>query len=136
MSHQRLANVEHTVYRMFDQQDRLIYVGCTYDLEKRLQAHRRQMWWYYQIARITTETHPNRTEALKSETRIRDTEAPRWNIESRWMMRHSFTEQMFRDYITAMEKHPSSKYASIRRRLEKARAEYEQRFGNNQQQAA
>lgn len=136
MSYSHLSNVEHTVYRLYDQQDRLIYVGCTYDLEKRLQAHRRKMWWFYQISRISTETHPNRSEALKSETRIRDTEAPRWNVESRWMMRHSFTKEMFQDYMTALDRHPSKKYGSIAKRLEKARAEYEQRYGNNQQQAA
>lgn len=136
MSYNHLANVEHTVYRLYDNEDRLIYVGCTYDLEKRLQAHRRKMWWYYQTERIVTETHPNRTEALRAETRIRDTEAPRWNVESRWMMRHSFTEQMFLDYMTALDNHPSKKYGSIRKRLEKAQAEYEQRFGNNQHQAA
>ena len=136
MSQQDLASVEHTVYRMYDQEGRLIYVGCTYDLEQRLNTHRRAMWWYYQSVRIVTETHPNRTEARKAETRIRDTEAPRWNIESRWMLRHSFTQQMFADYITAMENHPSRKYASIKKRLERAREEYAQRFGTNQQQAA
>jgi hypothetical protein len=38
--------------------------------------------------------------------------------------------------MTALDNHPSKKYGSIRNRLEKARAEYEQRFGNNQHQAA
>ena len=132
----RLTWAEHTVYRLYDNQQRLIYVGCTYDLIKRLKTHQKTAWWYPQIERIVTEAHPTHRQGLTAEARIRDTEHPRWNIEARWMKRNSWNRQMFADYITALENHQSRKYGSIQRRLEKAREEYHERYGTSQQQAA
>jgi predicted GIY-YIG superfamily endonuclease len=132
----RLTWAEHTVYRLYDNQQRLISVGCTNDLIKRLRTHQKTAWWYPQIERIQTEVHPGRNAGLHAEARIRDTEHPRWNIEARWMKRNTWNRQMFADYITALENHQSRKYSSIQRRLEKARDEFHQRYGTNQQQAA
>ena len=132
----RLCWAEHTVYRLYDQEGRLIYVGCTHDLYKRLKFHQKHQWWYPQIARIVTETHPSRSAALNAETRIRDTEHPRWNIEGRWMKRGNWNNQMFSDYITAMERHYTNRNtAPWKAKIEKAKREQARRYGNRQQAA-
>ena len=43
------VNARHYVYRLFDKDSRLIYVGCSYDPESRINHHRRGIWWYEQI---------------------------------------------------------------------------------------
>jgi predicted GIY-YIG superfamily endonuclease len=131
-----LSSREHTVYRLYDQQNRLIYVGCTYDLYKRLKTHQKTAWWYPQIARIVTEQQPTRRAALTAETNIRNTEHPRWNIEARWIHKESMNRQMLADYVTALENHHMRKYSSINDRIRKAKQFQSERYGTNQQQAA
>jgi predicted GIY-YIG superfamily endonuclease len=126
----KLAEVEHTVYRLYDRNNRLIYVGCTYNLEPRLKQHRKVMWWASQIAKIKTETHPSRKAGLAAERRIRDTEHPRWNIEARWMKRERWSYQMFNDYITALENHPMNRTAKWPARINAAKAFQMEKFGS------
>jgi len=132
----RLTWAEHAVYRLYDQQDRLIYVGCTARLSDRLKHHAKTMWWWEQVARVDIESHPNRTVGLAAEKFIRDTEHPRWNIEARWMYRQHWTNQMFEDYITALKNHPSNKNIKWDTKINKARQLQQIRYGTNQQQAA
>ena len=130
----RLGSAEHTVYRLYDQQDRLIYVGCTHDLVSRLKTHQKTAWWYPQIARISTQQHQGRGAALKAETLIRNTQHPRWNIEARWMQREHWNRQMLADYITALENHQGNKYASIKARIQQAKAFQVERYGTSHPQ--
>lgn len=36
----RIANQAHVVYRCYDAQDRLLYIGCTHDINLRMDVHR------------------------------------------------------------------------------------------------
>jgi GIY-YIG catalytic domain len=61
-----IATREHVVYRFFDKNDRLLYVGCTVDLENRCNMHR-GLPWFHKVARTTTTKFPNRYDALQAE---------------------------------------------------------------------
>lgn len=71
------------VYRAFDAEDRLLYVGCTIDLEPRLRHHEdNSPWWPFQV-RIETEGYVTRAEAAEAEAVAIATEHPRWNVKGR-----------------------------------------------------
>lgn len=125
----RLANVNHYVYRIRDNKGRLIYVGCSYEPEARIKRHRKTMWWAQQIATVTTTgPYPSRKAGLAAETLARNTEHPRWNIEARWIHRHDWTAQICFDYVTALENHPSRKTATYEAKIQKARDFWQKKF--------
>ena len=67
------------VYRFYDAEDRLLYVGVTSSLGVRFGAHSRRDWWS-DVARNTVEWYDTRAEALAVEMRAIDTEAPLHNV--------------------------------------------------------
>jgi predicted GIY-YIG superfamily endonuclease len=97
------ANTRHYVYRLFDQDGRLIYIGCTYSPEARIKQHRTTMWWGDQITRVKITVHPNKPAAHAVELAAIHSDKPRWNINSKWVHNHSWTAQDFADYIKAHE---------------------------------
>lgn len=74
----RLADM-HALYRMFDDRDRLLYIGITGDLGKRLGQHSFKRWFPL-VQRITLEWLPNRAAALVAERRAISAEHPRYNL--------------------------------------------------------
>lgn len=66
------------LYRMFDDRDRLLYVGITGDLGQRLGEHSFKRWFPL-VERITLEWLPTRAAALLAEKRAISTERPRYN---------------------------------------------------------
>lgn len=69
----------HVVYRAFDQNGDLLYVGMSSNLKLRLRAHKRKSdWWAFQ-AEITTTVYPTRQEALAAESEAIANESPAWN---------------------------------------------------------
>ena len=64
----------HHVYRAFDEDDRLLYVGCTVDFLIRLSEHRKSSAWYPLAARWTVEDYPNFYTARAIELRAIRTE--------------------------------------------------------------
>lgn len=95
------SGLRHYVYRIFDADSRLIYVGCSHDMEKRIYSHRQLMWWAPQIDRIKITVHPNKKAAHEVEREIIRTEKPRWNLVGKWSGRASWTAEDCRDFITA-----------------------------------
>ena len=91
----------HYVYRIFDKTGRLIYVGCSYNPEVRINTHRTQMWWGDQIHRIKLTVHPNKRAGHHAEKLAIHSEHPRWNVSGRWAHRASWTSEDFADYIKA-----------------------------------
>ena len=55
------------VYRFFDAEDRLLYVGIARDLGVRFAAHRRRSPWWADAVRGTTVTYPTRADAELAE---------------------------------------------------------------------
>lgn len=72
----------HVVYRCFDVDGRLLYVGCTSNLERRLTKHRTQpssRTWYPRLNRVKARIYPTRHAAMWAETVAIRTEQPLFN---------------------------------------------------------
>jgi predicted GIY-YIG superfamily endonuclease len=69
-----------TVYRMFDYQNKLLYVGISNRVDMRIEQHRATKEWFWRVDRITTMTYPNRQAALDAEKFAIKTEKPIYNI--------------------------------------------------------
>lgn len=67
------------LYRFFDKENRLLYVGISYHMERRLDQHRFQKPWG-QIARIDVASYSTRLEAEQAERVAIQTEKPEWNV--------------------------------------------------------
>jgi excinuclease UvrABC nuclease subunit len=77
---------EHIVYRCYDAQDHLLYVGCTYDVYQRMSVHRitpRSQQWLPLLTRIERTAYPTRPAALAAERHAIETERPQFNIHHR-----------------------------------------------------
>lgn len=69
------------LYRLFDKEGRLLYVGVAFDPAERWKDHAMFKPWWPLAVRKVIEWHPTRTEALLCEaTAIRD-ESPLHNIK-------------------------------------------------------
>lgn len=76
----------HFVYRIFDKDDQLLYIGCTNDVEGRISMHMQistplaASWEIARrIDRYTSEEYPNETTAHDAERKAITEEAPLLN---------------------------------------------------------
>ena len=76
------AKREHTLYRLFDRDDNLLYVGITFMPGNRFRQHKREKRWWSEVARRETVVFPNRQEAEDAERDAIRAERPIYN--SRW----------------------------------------------------
>ncbi len=67
------------LYRHFDAQGRLLYVGISLSAVKRLSQHGKESRWANQIANVTIETLPSREDALEAERQAIIAERPLYN---------------------------------------------------------
>lgn len=67
------------LYRLYNREDRLVYVGVTYQLEKRLYQHARDKPWWPEVARQEVDWHEHRRLALAEETRLIELYDPPYN---------------------------------------------------------
>jgi predicted GIY-YIG superfamily endonuclease len=70
----------HALYRFFDVEDRLLYIGITAGLPQRLMRHADGKPWWLQVAKITVEVMPGRAEVLAAERAAIRAERPLYNI--------------------------------------------------------
>jgi predicted GIY-YIG superfamily endonuclease len=76
----RYEDSPHIVYRMLDENGVPLYIGCTVNLEQRLNEHRG--WLAHDLtATVTTESHPTRSAALAAEREAIRAECPVFNTE-------------------------------------------------------
>jgi hypothetical protein len=72
-----------TVYRLWDDEDLLLYVGCTNDTGRRFAQHfpphSRVRGWQAEVTRIATTPYPDRRSALQAEAQAILTEGPLYN---------------------------------------------------------
>lgn len=68
------------VYRIYDDTDRLIYIGASRALPGRLNVHRQLSWWFGLIARIETDEHPTIEAAYAAEMVAIQEEQPAFNV--------------------------------------------------------
>ena len=64
------------LYRHFDKDGRLLYVGISLNSVSRLSQHKNVSRWYDQIVRIEIERFPSRKEALEAEAKAINEENP------------------------------------------------------------
>jgi excinuclease UvrABC nuclease subunit len=67
------------LYRHYNGEGQLIYVGCSLSSVARLAQHREHSHWFSNIARVTIQRFETRQEALAEETRAIRSEHPLYN---------------------------------------------------------
>lgn len=70
----------HALYRFYDLEDRLLYVGITLDLGARWKYHSKNKTWWTDVVRCTVEHFLTREAVLIAEKAAIIAEKPRWNI--------------------------------------------------------
>lgn len=120
-----LPTVWH-VYRVHDAAGRLIYVGCSENLPRRLRQHLFKSWWWPQAATVVSQAYSTKIAAREAERVAIQTERPRWNRLHRWELRDTFTQQEWLDYIEATERAQQTGW--VRSHLLNVRRNYTQRF--------
>ena len=71
---------EAELYRHFDKDGRLLYVGISFDSLVRLHGHRASAKWFAQVTTITIQRYPTRAEAEAAERSAIKDEKPLHNI--------------------------------------------------------
>lgn len=74
-----MANRRTCVYRAYDTQERLLYVGISMNLDGRLTKHRRAAWWPA-VAEVTVQWFDGREAAKAAEREAISSENPLHNI--------------------------------------------------------
>ena len=69
-----------TLYRFYDAEGALLYVGITKFFEPRLKQHYKNADWFFETASVTLEHYKTRQEVERAETRAIESESPRYNI--------------------------------------------------------
>ena len=68
------------LYRHFDRDGRLLYIGISLNAISRLAGHRDTAHWFYEIARVDIEQYASRREAEAAERKAIYEEKPLHNI--------------------------------------------------------
>jgi predicted GIY-YIG superfamily endonuclease/ribosomal protein S27E len=69
----------HVLYRFFNAQDELLYIGITKNPWHRFKSHQNQKAWFRDVAKSTMEHFPSRRELITAEIRAIQTENPKYN---------------------------------------------------------
>lgn len=107
----------HYVYRVYDAEGRLIYVGSTGNLVQRLRFHSYgyTAWWNYQASKTVAKVYPDERAARDAEMAAIRSERPRWNITGKWCTNADWTETEFSDYVEALLNSPEFGPGTLRR---------------------
>lgn len=70
------------MYRCYDADDRLLYVGATSSLADRLEDHRNQAEWFTAHSRLRVQVFGDYADALAAERAAIRAEAPLFNVRS------------------------------------------------------
>lgn len=69
-----------TVYRCYDAEGELLYVGCTGKLRARLWQHAKGKPWWADVIAVDLEDYADRADALEAEAAAIGAEAPLHNV--------------------------------------------------------
>jgi excinuclease UvrABC nuclease subunit len=72
--------MKQTLYRFYDANDDLLYVGITKFFEPRLKQHYRNAEWFFDTAFVRLEHFATRQEVETAESYAIKNENPRYNI--------------------------------------------------------
>lgn len=104
------------VYRCYDADGVLLYIGSSRDVEKRMETHVRTSFWRTYVAKVRIQIAPDVFTARRIEADAIRSENPRFNIHHR-MPRALWSEQDFLDVISALRKGASSHSLVTRKRI-------------------
>lgn len=88
MSERQESGRATILYRVFDAQDRLLYVGIAYSIFLRLAQHNDSAGWAHHAVKITLERFSGREAAVAAESEAIRTEDPVWNSTGRPVRRY------------------------------------------------
>lgn len=83
-----------TVYRFYDADDKLLYVGITKNLPRRLAAHTKTKEWWLNVASIKLEHFKNRESARLREKTYTMFLNPEHNKQDRWIPERDLLKPM------------------------------------------
>ena len=72
-----------TLYRAFNKNNELLYVGISGSLMTRMNSHKRTKSWFKEMSCLTTEHYDTREEALTAESKAIKEENPKYNIQGK-----------------------------------------------------
>jgi excinuclease UvrABC nuclease subunit len=72
--------MKQTLYRFYNQNDQLLYVGITKFFEPRLKQHYKNAEWFFETSRVTLEHYQTRQDVEQAESRAIKSEKPKYNI--------------------------------------------------------
>lgn len=123
----------HWVYRAFDDEGRLLYVGCSKDPRFRWKQHLfEHTWWAQRAVRWSLRVYPTKADALRAEKQAILTEHPLHNWQWRWEGRSSWGRQQYVDYVRALLEIPWGYTNPDRRaRIAAATAAFEALYGED-----
>ena len=70
----------HVLYRFFDAEDTLLYIGITMNPVTRFRAHRADKDWWCEVANIRIETFDDRSALEAAERDAINSEKPKYNV--------------------------------------------------------
>lgn len=73
--------MRQTLYRFYDLDDQLLYIGISDDLGRRLDQHARGKTWWRDVAVVRVEHHPDRAAVRAAERLAIQTEHPLHNVQ-------------------------------------------------------
>lgn len=73
--------MRHQLYRIRDTHGRLLYIGISFDLARRLGQHADRKPWWPDVATIELEHHENRASVVAAERAAIANEAPLYNVQ-------------------------------------------------------
>jgi predicted GIY-YIG superfamily endonuclease len=68
------------LYKLYDQNNKLLYIGITTDYKVRFKNHANNQSWWNKVSRHWIKKYPSRTSALRAEKRIIARQKPKYNI--------------------------------------------------------
>jgi excinuclease UvrABC nuclease subunit len=108
------------IYRCYDADGSLLYIGSSINVEQRLEAHQSTSFWRCHVARVRLQIAPDELTARRLEAKAIRAENPRFNLQHR-PPRSQWSEQDFRDVIRALRARPTTE--ATRRRIAALRRE-------------
>ena len=75
-------NRPHFVYRVYDANDELLYVGVTVNVKQRMRLHKsNRVAWYGRMATVDTKEYPDKPSARLAEAKAINAEHPEFNVQ-------------------------------------------------------
>jgi excinuclease UvrABC nuclease subunit len=90
------------LYRHFDKNNNLLYVGISLSTFNRLSQHRDHSKWFFNITNVAIEHFATREEALAAERKAIKSENPKFNIAMRKTMAEIEREQKEQHRLTQL----------------------------------